>query len=111
MKEMKRFMQFFGTGLFLLSFITSIAQTEDVKIVEAVSEKRADVIIGGKPFTSFIYPDSLEKPVLYPLRAANGTVVTRGFPMDPKPRDPIDHPHHIGLWFNFENVNGLDFWN
>jgi hypothetical protein len=25
--------------------------------------------------------------------------------------DPTDHPHHVGLWFNFENVNGLDFWN
>jgi hypothetical protein len=23
----------------------------------------------------------------------------------------LDHPHHIGLWFNYENVNGLDFWN
>ncbi len=23
----------------------------------------------------------------------------------------MDHPHHIGLWFNYENVNGLDFWN
>jgi hypothetical protein len=49
--------------------------------------------------------------VLYPLHAANGTVVTRGFPLDPKPGDPTDHPHHIGLWFNFENLNGLDFWN
>jgi hypothetical protein len=23
----------------------------------------------------------------------------------------VDHPHHIGLWFNYEYVNGLDFWN
>ena len=23
----------------------------------------------------------------------------------------MDHPHHIGLWFNHGNVNGLDFWN
>jgi hypothetical protein len=23
----------------------------------------------------------------------------------------VDHPHHAGLWFNYENVNGLDFWN
>jgi len=38
-------------------------------------------------------------------------VVTRGFPLNPKPGDPTDHPHHIGLWFNFENLNGLDFWN
>jgi hypothetical protein len=23
----------------------------------------------------------------------------------------VDHPHHAGLWFNFGNVNGFDFWN
>ena len=23
----------------------------------------------------------------------------------------MDHPHHVGLWFNYGDVNGLDFWN
>jgi hypothetical protein len=23
----------------------------------------------------------------------------------------VDHPHHIGLWFNYGDVNGFDFWN
>ena len=31
--------------------------------------------------------------------------------MNPLPGDPTDHPHHLGLWFNYEKVNGLDFWN
>ena len=53
----------------------------------------------------------MEKPVLYPVYTANGTAVTRGFPLNPLAGDPTDHPHHIGIWFNFENVNGLDFWN
>ncbi|WP_218152412.1 PmoA family protein [Mucilaginibacter sp. OK283] len=103
------------TGLMIASiaFATGVAaqKSEPVKVVESKKERKVDVFIGGKPFTSFLYPDSLEKPVLYPLRTANGTVVTRGFPLDPKPGDPTDHPHHIGLWFNFENLNGLDFWN
>jgi len=43
--------------------------------------------------------------------AANGTIVTRGFPLNPLPGEPTDHPHHIGMWLNYENVNGLDFWN
>lgn len=108
---MNRYKRFFGTGILLAGFMVSMAQKEEVKLVRATDGNRIDVSIGGKPFTSFLFPDSLEKPVLYPLRSANGTVVTRGFPMDPKPNDPIDHPHHLGLWFNFENVNGLDFWN
>lgn len=91
--------------------VTAQAQkAEPVKLVKATNNK-IDILIGGKPFTSFLYPDSLEKPVLYPLRSANGALVTRGFPLAPRPGDPTDHPHHIGLWFNFENLNGLDFWN
>jgi hypothetical protein len=96
----------------MVFFTASFAQKEEmVKVVKSTKEKKVDIFIGEKLFTSFLFPDSLEKPVLYPLHAANGTVVTRGFPLDPKPNDPTDHPHHIGLWFNFENVNGLDFWN
>jgi hypothetical protein len=69
------------------------------------------ITAGGKPFTTFIYPDTLEKPVLYPVYAPDGQVVTRGFPIQPRTGEPVDHPHHIGIWFNYENVNGLDFWN
>ena len=98
--------------LIITSFYTSFAQTKQaVKIVKSAKEKKVDVFIGEKLFTSFIYPDSLEKPVLFPVHAANGTIVTRGFPLDTQPNDPTDHPHHIGMWFTFENVNGLDFWN
>ncbi len=82
-----------------------------VKFDKIKAENKIDVYVGEKLFTSFIYPDSLEKPVLYPIYSSAGTMITRGFPMNPKPGEPTDHPHHLGLWFNFENVNGLDFWN
>ena len=90
---------------------TSAQKNQPVKIIRSATDKKIDVLIGGKLFTSFLYPDSLEKPVLYPVNTAGGTAVTRGFPLNPQPGDPTDHPHHIGIWFNYENVNGLDFWN
>ncbi|TDN36857.1 hypothetical protein E4631_09940 [Hymenobacter sp. UV11] len=111
---MTRFALSSGSALLLTlaCFAEAAAQpAEPVRVTKDAKAKKIDVFIGNKLFTSFLYPDSLEKPVLYPLRAANGTVVTRGFPLNPRPGDPTDHPHHIGLWFNFENVNGLDFWN
>jgi hypothetical protein len=81
----------------------------EVKVNEAA--KRVDVTIDGKPFTSYIWPSTLKKPVLYPLRTAKGTLVTRGFPLDPRKGERVDHPHHVGLWLNHGDVNGLDFWN
>lgn len=95
----------------ICSSSAAIAQDDVVTVKRYDKEQKVEVLIGGKPFTTFMYPDSLEKPVLYPLRTAGGKLVTRGFPLAPRLGDPIDHPHHIGLWFNFENVNGLDFWN
>jgi hypothetical protein len=81
----------------------------EVKVNEAA--KRVDVTIDGKPFTSYIWPSTLKKPVLYPLRTAKGTLVTRGFPLDPRKGERVDHPHHVGMWLNHGDVNGLDFWN
>ena len=72
---------------------------------------RVDILVGGKPFTSYMQPPNVRKPVLYPLRTADGVVVTRGFPLEPRAGERVDHPHHVGLWMNYENVNGLDFWN
>jgi hypothetical protein len=86
-------------------------QAEDVRLVKIKNENRIDIFIGPSLFTRFIYPDSLEKPVLFPIYDAGETPITRGFPLDPRPGEPTDHPHHIGLWFTYENVNGLDFWN
>ena len=95
----------------IIAFLVSTAQKEMVSIVKEKNENKIDVFVGQKLFTSFFYPDTLEKPVLYPIYASNGTMVTRGFPLHPLPGEPTDHPHHVGLWFNYENVNGLDFWN
>src|SRR5437667_11290390 len=82
-----------------------------VSIVVNEQARTVDVSIDGKPFTSYIWPTTLKKPVLYPLRTAKGTIATRGFPLEQRPGERVDHPHHVGLWFNYESVNGIDFWN
>jgi hypothetical protein len=87
------------------------APDKGVAVVPDETARRVDVLVDGRPFTSYLWPDTLKKPVLFPLRAASGTVITRGFPLEPRPGERTDHPHHAGLWFNYENVNGVDFWN
>jgi Methane oxygenase PmoA len=87
------------------------AQNLPVKVVSDPAHRKVTITIEDKPFTTFIYPDTLEKPVLYPIYAPDDQLITRGFPLTPRPGEPVDHPHHLGLWFNYESVNGLDFWN
>ncbi|MCM3870122.1 MAG: PmoA family protein [Pyrinomonadaceae bacterium] len=90
---------------------TALAQTRGVQIVKNESEQRVDVLVDGKPFTSYIWLKSLKTPTLYPLRTVHGTAVTRGFPLEARPGERVDHPHHVGYWLNYGNVNGVDFWN
>lgn len=71
--------------------------------------RAVEVAVDGQPFTTYQWPATLDKPVLYPIRTGNGVVVTRGFP--PGPQERQDHPHHVGLWFNYGDVEGFDFWN
>src|SRR5437899_5451797 len=82
-----------------------------VQLVVKEGDRRVDILVDGQPFTSYIWPTTLKKPVLYPLRTSAGTVVTRGFPLEPRPGERVDHPHHVGLWLNHGDVNGFDFWN
>src|SRR5256885_2353453 len=85
--------------------------SQRIRVVPNETAQRVDISIDGQPFTAYIWPDRLAKPVLFPLRSAKGTLVTRGFPLEPRAAERADHPHHVGLWLNYENVNGIDFWN
>ncbi len=82
-----------------------------VKLVPEPAEKKVDVLIDGKLFTSYIYPDNIKKPVLWPVVTAGGNEITRQFPLKNKAGERADHPHHVGIWLNYGDVNGLDFWN
>lgn len=53
---------------------------------------RVDVVVHGKPFTSYVFLHSLPRPSLDPIRSAAGAVVTRK-----------------GFWFAHADVNGVDF--
>ncbi len=68
------------------------------------------VTVDGKPFTTFHIGEKNNKPFLAPLRSASGKIVTRGFPMENIPGESRDHLHHTGLWFSYDDVNGVKFW-
>jgi hypothetical protein len=100
------------TLLIVLLVLGVMAQgAKGVKIIENKEKKQLDVYVDDQLFTSYCYWDSQKKPVLYPLRTSKGTVVTRGFPLERLAGERTDHPHHVSVWFNYGNINGVDFWN
>jgi hypothetical protein len=81
-----------------------------VEVQPRAAERRVDVTVDGQPFTSYAWPERVSKPVLYPIRTARGTLVTRGFPLEPRPGERVDHPHQVGFWFTYGDLDGVDFW-
>jgi hypothetical protein len=72
---------------------------------------RIDVLIGGHPFTTYYFGAATAKPYLFPLRSAQGTVVTRSFPMATDiPGEDNDEPHQRAMYFAHGDINGYDFW-
>lgn len=112
------------TGIFLkvfilltINWITSFAvlpaqvQKElSVEFVRHDKERKVDVLVDGKYFTSYCWPVNVYKPILYPVLTSAGTEITRGFPLKPREGERNDHIHQVGIWLNYGNVNGLDFW-
>ena len=103
---------------FILVFLTygmimnaQSSKANGVKLVRADDKHKVDVFINGSLFTSYQYPENIEKSFLFPVYSPDGSVITRGFPIEPRKGERVDHPHHIGIWFNHGNINGLDFWN
>lgn len=96
----------------LVSLSTSLLWAQPRVTLESnPAEKKVDVLVGGELFTSYIYPENIKKPVLWPVVTSGGNEVTRQFPLKNKEGERADHPHHVGIWLNYGDVNGLDFWN
>lgn len=91
--------------------ITSYAQQDGFRFLDNIDKNQIDILYNNKLLTAYCSGDSIMKPVLFPINTVGATTVTRGFPLAPRAGERVDHPHHIGLWLNYESVNGLDFWN
>lgn len=92
--------------------MTDLGPERPVRLDQRQNPERIAVLVNGEPFTAYRYGDpDVTKPVLFPIRAPSGDPVTRGYPIDPRSEDRRDHPHQVGSWFTYGNVDGIDFWN
>jgi hypothetical protein len=93
-----------------LSLVLCLAAAASLSAQVRITPDEIAVSIDGKPFTIFHYGADAGKPYLSPLRSASGKIVTRGFPMENIEGESRDHLHHRGLWFSYDDVNGVKFW-
>jgi hypothetical protein len=98
-------------ALFLLLHAALYAAPVELKR----SENKIEVMVGGKPFTTYYFDSAVAKPYLMPLRTASGLVISRGFPVanaisKADEKSPSFEPHQRPLYFDHGNIDGLSFW-
>lgn len=117
---MKSFTQSIILILALLTLTTTIEAKPEVAFSPAKGAIK--VVVDGEPLTNYIHAIDpgkpmaakgvlLTKPVLFPLRTPAGIIVTRGWPFEKIEGERQDHPHHIGLYFTYDRINGNNYWN
>jgi hypothetical protein len=98
------------TGLAALAAVaTAVATAPSVRLTRL--DDRVRVAIDGQLFTEYVFGDGASRPYCYPILAADGTPLTRDFPMKQTAGEETDHPWHRSLWFAHSLMNGVDFWN
>src|SRR5688500_5885259 len=102
----------FCVTIFLFLSMAGVAQqTKGFSFIERKDKKQVDVLFNDKLMTAYCYYDSSRKPMLFPVNTVDGITVTRSYPFKMIAGERTNHPHHTGIWLNYESVNGLDFWN
>jgi Methane oxygenase PmoA len=106
-----------GFGLALLCgvlFAPAAIRVAD-KVQLQRKDKEVDVVVDGRPFTTYFFTTDVAKPYFQPLRSVQGTIVTRDFPIEntippEHMKDPSLEPHQRPMYFGHGNIDGIDFW-
>src|SRR5262245_18916659 len=108
---MSQFKKFAMLLAFAIALSCGFLLAADEKVSLQKQTDSVEVRIGEKPFGAYYFGPKSPKPYISPLRSAQGTVITRGFPMRTDiPGEHRDHPHHRALFFAHGDINGIDFW-
>src|ERR1700722_2273439 len=80
-----------------LAAISPNLHAADVKLIPLADRVRVE--IGDQLFTEYIFGDGSSRSYCYPILAADGTPLTRDFPMKKDTGDDTDHPWHRSFFF------------
>jgi len=88
-----RLLLFFVLAISFLPAACIRAAGSSESVTLTVLADRVRIEVGGKLFSEYIFAGA-SRPYLYPILMADGTSLTRDFPMKETPGEDHDHPWH-----------------
>ncbi len=77
--------------------------------IEKTDKNGLRITHDGKPFAEYVV-DQGNKPYLWRIYGPTQKLMTRAYPMEDVEGERKDHPHHRGITFGHEGINGVDTW-
>jgi hypothetical protein len=71
--------------------------------INLIQDEKADIVINGQLFTSYVVKEGIARPYCYPVIGPGGAEVTNFA--------PGDHVHHKSMYVAQGDVNGCDNWS
>ncbi len=78
--------------------------------LSARSDRGGIELLNGADLFASVRVGNRERMSVNRLRSLNGVDVLRGFPLQPRVGESVDHPEQTGLWFGHRTMNGSDLW-
>ncbi len=83
-----------------------------VKLVNDEESGRLEVLVSGKPFTTYHYGPKWVRPFFQPLIGPGGVKMTRNWPVEKGIEgETRDHRHHKSLWVAYGECDTVDNWS
>jgi len=80
--------------------------------LNVVENERVDILVSGKPFSSYQFAEKWARPFLHPVMGPTNKPITRGYPVvEGIEGESQDHPHHKSFYVAWGDVNGADVWS
>ena len=97
-------MKVFAVGCVCLALAGSVACAEDTRKFSIDPDtKAATMTVDGKVCWTYNPTSEEGKPYFHPLAIPGSDDVLTSF-------RPADHKWHLGLWFSWKFINGVNFW-
>lgn len=101
-------------GLALLLVISAACRTVESaplpRSLSAKSNAKAVSVFAGSELFARLRLGFGERMAMSRLCASNGVEVLRGYPLEPRPGESVDHPEQTGIWTAHGEINGDDLW-
>lgn len=94
----------------LMLLLMGVSCQSGARVEFVQGDHQIDVLVDGELFTTYLFKPDQVKPVLYPIKSPSGVIMNRGFPYQQVEGESEDHPHHTGVFFTYDIINGNTFW-